>query len=71
MMSAITGRERAEEPGADAVEQLHTDQPKAVIGESVKHRPDWQDGEPGRCIAPQLPGQGNDSLDQGWPVREI
>ena len=42
------GREGAEEPGADAVEQLHTDQPEAVIGERVKHRPDRQDGEPGQ-----------------------
>ena len=41
------GREGPEDPGANPVEQLDTDQLEAVIGEGVKHRPDRQDGEPG------------------------
>jgi hypothetical protein len=41
-------RQGAENAGADAIEQLDTDQPEAVGGEGVKRRPDRQDGEAGQ-----------------------
>jgi hypothetical protein len=51
------GRESAEDAGADAVEHLDADQPEAVIGESVEHCANGQDGEPGekqRLASPRI-----------------
>ena len=49
------GRERAENPGADAIEHLDADQPEAVVGKGVEHRADRQDGEPGEKQAASVP----------------
>ncbi len=41
------GAIRAENPGADTVEHLDADQPEAIVGKGVEHRPDGQDRKPG------------------------
>ena len=51
----------AEDPGADAIEQLDADQPEAVVGEGVEHRADRQDGEPGEKLGLASPTVGRTS----------
>jgi len=41
-------RQRTEDACADAVEQLDSDQPRAVVGQRVEHSPDRQDAKPTR-----------------------
>ncbi len=48
---------RAENPGADTIEQLHTDQPSAAVGEGIEHGAHRQDAEPdqaGSACAPSV-----------------
>lgn len=52
-------RQHAEYSGADAVEQLHGDQPDAVLGQGVEEGPQRQNGKPDRQdrLATPLLGQ--------------
>jgi hypothetical protein len=42
------GRECAENPGANAIEQLDADQPEAVVGKGVERCTNGQDTKPGK-----------------------
>jgi hypothetical protein len=50
---------------ADAIEHLDADQPEAIVGKGVEHRPDGQDSEPGKkqgLAPPTVGGAGEATL---------
>src|SRR5271170_3261874 len=58
-------REGAENSRADTIEHLDADQPEAVVGEGVEHRPDGQYGEPGEKQGLASPTVGGASDQKG------
>jgi hypothetical protein len=56
--------DRAKDPGADAVEQLHPDQPDAAVREGIEHGAQRQDAEPDQQDRLAPPGVGGASDEQ-------